>query len=568
MSENKRNIIVVACGSTGKNYPEDIRKRGYSPVIVDVSFVGTEESMKPFYAQMEADYAAMAKGAPVIRDYANYEELLARVKEYDPVLVVAGQEFGVPYATRLADDLGLPGTPAERIPQMTEKVWMHDALKKAGVRYIAGEVIRSVEDAKRFFDSMDTEDFVIKWSRACATQGLHICHGWEEIEKVVEDALSDPFLDEGEEVELLMQERIIGEEYIVNTVSRNGRHRVISMWHYDKVFRPDGSYVYNYLQTVNHLSVGHGRMARYAFDVLDAIGIVDGPVHGEYMIDEKGPVLIEVNCRPMGGSMRYDFLDGLYGHHETDEILDNYLFPEKWEEKVGKPYRPFRKGGMKIFIVPEEMEVETAPILQIAKRLRSYHSASFSWIGRVNILPRTTDLENGAGYVFLTHDDEKVVKDDMDLLHLLEMHYPKILYGDMRVPDAPEVKPCDISRVMEETSCQGSTLILSDREPEVQGAVVTDTKSLGTVATGFDQGILDLTKPESFVDLESTIERIFTFSDRIKEFGRVIIPESSYAHLPYGIDGMEILMRIAGLRLEMPLSGDGRVLVASVDRRG
>ena len=52
-----------------------------------------------------------------------------------------------------------------------------------------------------------------------------------------------------------------------------------------------------------------------------------GPVHGEYMIDEKGPVLIEVNCRPMGGGMSKQFMDLAFGQHETDSALDAYLDP-------------------------------------------------------------------------------------------------------------------------------------------------------------------------------------------------------------------------------------------------
>ena len=53
-----------------------------------------------------------------------------------------------------------------------------------------------------------------------------------------------------------------------------------------------------YMETVTELGVGHSQLIRYAFDVLEAIGIQYGPVHGEYMVDEKGPVLIEGNPFP------------------------------------------------------------------------------------------------------------------------------------------------------------------------------------------------------------------------------------------------------------------------------
>jgi len=85
-----------------------------------------------------------------------------------------------------------------------------------------------------------------------------------------------------------MQERIIGKEYIVNTVSCGGKHRLVSIWHYDKL-PMNGSNLYNYGVSDMRLDVGYSQLVHYAFSVLDAIGIEWGSVHGEYMIDEHGP---------------------------------------------------------------------------------------------------------------------------------------------------------------------------------------------------------------------------------------------------------------------------------------
>ncbi len=562
-----RNIVVVSCVSTGKNFLNDIRCRGYMPVVVDVPFVGTEETVKPMQAMQESIYAGMSRDIPIIRGYGSYDELLARVREYEPLLVLAGSEFGVPCATRLAEDLGLPCNPSSRIPAMTQKAEMHKALKEYGIRCIEGRIISSVEDAMEFYDSLGTDDFVIKWSRAAGTQGVHLCHGRDQVTEAVGKALADPFIDNGEKVGLLMQERIRGEEYIVNTVSRGGKHRAVSVWHYSKVEMPDGSYVYNYGETVNTLDIGASRMVRYAFDVLDAIGIKNGPVHGEYMIDGRGPVLMEVNCRPMGGSMPEEFLESICGHHETDVILDTYLDPDRIETDRNIYYRMKRKGAFKLFILPHDTVAKTAPVIQIVRRLRSYYKASFGWAGREERLPRTTDMENAGGIVYLMHEDEQVVMNDLELLHKLEMHYPKILFGDAEIPPRSDRVSADIAEVMKETCCRGTTLILTDRDTQVQGALSVDTERLSTTFSGFEQGILDLTEPASYADTESILERIFLFTDKIKEGGRFIIPESSYINMPYGIDGMEAVLLVAGMRLEMPLSGDSRALIASVTKR-
>ncbi len=64
-------------------------------------------------------------------------------------------------------------------------------------------------------------------------------------------------------------------------------------------------------------------------------------IHGEFMVDEKGPILIEVNCRAMGGSLPAAFADLISGQHETDSILDTLLYPQKFMNELKKPYRLF-----------------------------------------------------------------------------------------------------------------------------------------------------------------------------------------------------------------------------------
>ena len=149
----KKNIVIVSCASTGLNYIDDIKYRGYNPVIVDAEPVGNDESIKPIILEKENIYNSIDKNIPVIKDYKNYEELLEKVKAYDPLLVVVGEEFGVEIGTQLADDLGLPGTPRERIPYMTEKAKMHQTLKEHGLRCIEGKIIlNEMGDTKRYGD--------------------------------------------------------------------------------------------------------------------------------------------------------------------------------------------------------------------------------------------------------------------------------------------------------------------------------------------------------------------------------------------------------------------------------
>ncbi|MBR3721758.1 MAG: ATP-grasp domain-containing protein [Selenomonadaceae bacterium] len=565
----KKKILLVECMSTGVNYIDDIIKRGFEPVILEGHQIGPKEEVKLIAKERDEVRARLSKQIPVIDENPNYDEVLRQVKKFNPVHVIAGSEFGVPLSVRLAHDLGLPGNPIESLDAMTQKDAMHEALKRAGIRHIRGKVVRSVEEAEKCYDEFGEKGVVVKLTRGAGTQGLSLCDTKEEMTAAVKKALATPMQAVGEKCEILLQERIHGKEYIVNTVSCAGEHRLVSMWVYDKIPLPNGTNAYNYAENITKLGIGHSRLIRYAFDTINAIGIKYGPVHGEYMVDENGPVLIEVNCRPMGAALPRKFADLIWGQHETDSALDAYIDPERFMMQKRKPYRALRKGAIKIFIVPEEVKVDSAPVLQISRQLKSFYSAAFGAIGRENnVLPATNNVETSGGFLYLLHEDEQAVHEDLDLLHRLEMNFSQALFNDSGKLPVISQKDADIAEIMKRTNLSGSVLIFSDTlQTEVPGAVLTNAEKLKTAYDGFDYGILDLRKTASFVDMESAIWQIFAFFRKIRQGGQIIIPETTYCHLPYGMDGMEILAKTAGLIIEAP-EANAEIMTISVPTSG
>ncbi len=558
----KRNIVIVEIVSTGFNYVEDVLARGYQPVVVEALYPGTEEDRAPFLEAQEIARQRLPEGTPCIRANKDYNVILEQVRKYNPIIVVAGSEFGVELATHLGSDLGLPSNPWSIISKMTRKNEMQQALADYGIRSIRGRVVHSVEEAEAFYKELNTTNTVIKRVRGAGTLGVHLCDGYDELMEAVRKELANSASDE-HVGDILMQERIIGKEYIVNTVSCAGKHRLVSMGFYDKLHM-NGSNIYNYMETVTRLGVGESAIVRYAYDVLDAIGIQYGPVHGEFMVDEKGPVLIEINCRPMGAGQTRQFLEKIYGQHETDSALDSYLDPVKFEQERLKPYRPPRKGIIKWFILPNDVTLESAPVLQLVRQLPSYCFGVFERLGREPFLTCTRDLETTGGAVYLVHDDERVVQEDCAFLHMLEMQYPEMLFNQIRTARPPHASRIPLEELMQEADCHGSTLVFSDTKTEFPGAVVVNSKGLSSAYDCYNNLLLDLTCPETFADTESIIQQIFMFLGKACEGGRVLVPKSTYCHLPYGATGMEILLRTRGLRIEAPVAGRGRMLIASV----
>ena len=355
-----------------------------------------------------------------------------------------------------------------------------------------------------------------------------------------------------------MQERITGTEYIVNTVSCRGVHALNSVLRYRKEKTAEGGYIYDYIEMISRLEQGHTALVEYAFRVADAIGFQNGIVHGEYMIDGRGPVLIEVNCRPMGCTFTNEYLDKIFGQHESDAMLDAYLDPEGFAQRAEQPYRPLRKGAMKHFMIPRDMEAEDHPVWAVAKRLRSTYKISVSDSTAPVSYRKTRDLETSGGIIYLVHDDEAVVLSDLEILRETERKYFSLLFSEgtsRRWFADAQVAATDVDAVIRDCGCHGAILAALDSETEREGAQTVTPQTLGSARGGFDCVIVGYQLALLGLNESACLELVFQTMDLVKPGGRVIIPRSTYEYLSYKREGAELLMRIMGLAIQPPLAG-------------
>ncbi|MBQ6128298.1 MAG: ATP-grasp domain-containing protein [Lachnospiraceae bacterium] len=547
-----KNIVIIDAISTGHNFVEDIIRRGYNPIVFE-----TNESDSEMASGLRSVYELMNHKPEIIHECDDYNDTLEIVRKYDPIAVLAGAETGVVLATRLSASLGLPGNSPDNLDKMIRKDSMQEALKQHGIRYIHGCNIHSVEEGLKFCKDNDLTCAVIKPIHSAGSQGVFLCDNLEEVENAITTLLSMNDMFDKKITEVVIQERIFGTEYIVNTMSRGGKHRLNTVLRYKKEKTPEGGYIYDYSEFIDKLEPGHMDLIEYAFSVADAIGYRYGSVHGEYMIDEKGPVLIEVNCRPMGGNMPGEFLDMITGQHETDSILDCYLDPEKFEIDSKKPYRLYRKGYLKIIIVPKELEVYDHPICEVAKQLRSTFLISAGDISNIKYYPKTRDLETNGGMIYLINDDNEVLRSDIELLENAEKKFFQILLSDgtsrRLVADTSKAATPDALSIIRQYDCHGATLIISEDDTPVEGCQVVTPATLSDAYKGFDNVITLFGK--SLTDMTETqcLRLMFEIMDKAKCGGRIIIPKCTYEYLSYGRNGAEELMTIKGLMLEAPL---------------
>ena len=118
--------------------------------------------------------------------------------------------------------------------------------------------------------------------------------------------------------------------------------------------------------------------------------------------------------------MDADFLDSFSGQHETDSSLDSYLNPKKFDYERKKGYKLFGYAALKLFIVPNDLIAESAPMNRISNRLKSHYKTALDPINETQPFLKTQDLESSCGTVFLSHNDGYQVKKDLDFLRSIE----------------------------------------------------------------------------------------------------------------------------------------------------
>ena len=558
-----RNIIIVECASTGINYVQDIIDRNYNPIVLELKPLSDSEAAKNYIRIVEADYELIKADFEIIYEQDSYEKTLEMVKKYDPLIIVPGSEGGVILATKLANDLGLLCNPIENIDAMTLKNEMQNRLSENNIRHIKGKVISSLEEAIDFYDGENLKEVVIKPLYGAASVGVRICLNKEEMIQSVEEVLNLKGLYGNDFDEVLIQERINGIEYIVNTMSCNGIHRISTIWKYNKEKTQEGGFIYDYSRTVNNLEIGESELIEYAYNVIDAIGIKYGPVHGEYMIDDKGPVLIEVNCRPMGAHMEAEFLDIISGQHETDSSLDCYLNPDKFHEEFKKGYDLFASGAVKSIIVPKDIIAESSPIELISNKLKSFYKISMTTVDRPHPFMKTQDLETSGGTIYLAHEDPYQLQKDLDYLRNLEKKAFQLILSEGLNKDKPINHDEDLKSLLKKINIYGTILLVTDNKIDGLDTLQTYPDELDKINGQFDCVVVNI--DESIIDKndEYVAGLFLRIVNKIKVGGHAFILQNTYDIIPSGRKGTEALLRILDLKIEIPIHNLTGIVIAS-----
>jgi biotin carboxylase len=339
-------------------------------------------------------------------------ELAGRLAAYDPCFVVPGAEPGVELAEALAVRLELPRNDDRRRGARRNKHLMARALEASGVECIPHVASAELGDLLAWARRGGVFPLVAKPLESGGGDGVTICQSLADVEAAYGRIMSGGpnvfgLRNEG----VLLQRYVDGREYVVNTVSHDGRHHLCELWSYAR-FQRGGCKIYDTASLVAFDEREHGAIVDYAMRVADGLGIRQGPMHAEVMVHEGVPVLIEAAARVMGGNLPMELMSAcLAGRNQSRMTALAYGAPETFRALAERRYE-LSKRMVALFLVSDQSgrlrrvnhleEIAALPsVAQVKLRIRPGDA-----------LRSTVDYATSPGMIYLAHEDPDVVVRD------------------------------------------------------------------------------------------------------------------------------------------------------------
>ncbi|BBY03821.1 ATP-grasp domain-containing protein [Mycobacterium seoulense] len=405
-------VLVDTYASIGTELAQGFLSAGYTPLRVQSS------------PEVPEALRGQPDRYPYDVDIVHHGDLhatLQALSPFRPVAVVAGTEPGVELADALSEALhpitGAPTNGTALSSARRDKYLMIERIKQQGLRG-ARQILVETERQLRDWHTEVRGMVVLKPLRSAAGDGVAWCHTPDDSVQAFrrldgrKNVLSQP--NDG----VVAQECLMGTEYIVDTVSRDGAHHVCDIWETYRINAngvPDLLVAWRLLPATGEVQ---DKLVAYAFAVLDALGIRHGAAHAEIKMTSDGPCLVEVGARIAGGTLPEGALLAT-GRSQVEWTVDAYARPGQFAENSGRPYRLRQQVAGAAMVAPRSGTLTSYQSLEAIKGLDSFHDM------RVRVNPgeqlslTTNDLTYPI-FVRLVHEVGEVVARDLWTLRYID----------------------------------------------------------------------------------------------------------------------------------------------------
>jgi biotin carboxylase len=398
---------IVDAYSSGALLAPVFAEKGYK--VIHVKSAGTVPALYTHSYRPDDFYAEVA-ALPI-------DEQVDLLRDYGVAFVIAGSESAVEHADELTAALKLPGNGREKSKARRNKYEMVDTIAKAGLKTAQQVKATDVSQALNFARSLSTYDVILKPQRSAATDLVCRAKNDREVTQAFERILSKNTFFGESNTEVCVQEFLVGDEYAVNTVSRDGKHVLTDMWRYHLTSANGVPYLYDHDEFLRHDNPLTPELQAYTFKVLDALDIKWGAAHTELMFTKDGPVIIEVGAR-LAGALPACVKDTL-DIDPVELLVEAYTDPDAFQHAQQTPYMLDKHALLVSLISYENGTLDALPGYEDIQKLPSFRFAKLqAEIGEP--ISKTVDIPTSPGTVYLAHEDRSIVDQDYRAIRALE----------------------------------------------------------------------------------------------------------------------------------------------------
>jgi len=432
---NSQNAaVVVDPYSSGKYLLMELEQRGLAIIAVRSStkigpqFLKSHEANRSYFAELLE-----------FEDMEDVAQLADAVKSmpYQMLGVFAGSEPGVELANLLSDALDLITTnPIHLLQARKDKAEMQEALRRNGV--LAAEQFKSGDLGKLLAWAQERGEWplVAKPVGGAGSDGIFFCKTEDDIRAAHAGIIGNVSATGHLNNELALQEFLAGDEYIVDTVSHNGKHMCVSIWVYNKLkglpWNPH-AIMPDQCMLLPATGEKQNQLVDYVFQVLDAVGLKYGPCHTEIMFTQRGPVLVEVNARLHGlqGPRIIEMCTGISkATYAADTIISSGELFEKLSSAAlpGRYTYPLLKNAVALMLLSPVQGYLQNSIKEVISNMELPSVIEIlPSVQKGEYMSRTQDLATLAGTVIMVH--ESMDQLEADIFRIREAEADLTLYG-------------------------------------------------------------------------------------------------------------------------------------------
>lgn len=421
----RKEVFVIVDGiSTGRHLAPALRGNGYSVVHIrskNAQALGITHEKHDYILNLD--------------ETDSIDTLLSALSSHQIRAVIPGAEAGVDLADHLCERLQLSTrNDFSKLKARKNKFLMQETIRENGL--LAATQIQT-DNLGVLLDWVRGNGLpiVLKPEESAGTDGVHFCHNEEEVTVAFKSILESKNIFKIQNTNVVAQEMLIGEEFMVNTVSFGEAISITDIIFVQKKVI-QGAPLYDYSLIISPDDSRFPLIAEYVKKVLPVLGLHYGAAHTEVILTKKGATLVEINPR-LTGAYDMSATHNAVGFNHVSVLVhtytrDNYLLKRALKDK------PHQQHTLTSFFIAENGgRLKTDPNLTAFHTIPGFHSMKFGY-GKDGELPKTNSLMNSPGMINFVSQSRDTLFNAHNVMRTLEKKFFEDILdvedGDENIP--------------------------------------------------------------------------------------------------------------------------------------